>query len=60
LAFPKVWEAHNYTQPPNVVDNLERLNMPCVAIRGNPSLFFTEASWQEWQNRIPNTVLMNS
>lgn len=56
LAFPKVWEAHSYTQPPSVMANLERLNMPCVAIRGKPSVFFTEAFWQEWQNRCPNTV----
>ncbi len=56
LAFPKVWEAHNYTQAPNVMANLERLKTPCVAVRGNPSFFFTEALWKEWQNRCPNTV----
>jgi pimeloyl-ACP methyl ester carboxylesterase len=56
LSFPKSWEAHVYTQPPNVMTNLERLNIPCVAIRGKPSVFFTEALWQEWQNRCPNTV----
>lgn len=36
LVFPKVWEAHIYTQPPNVMRSLERLNLPCVAIRGEP------------------------
>ena len=56
LGFPKVWEAHNYTQPPNVLANLKRLKMPCVAIRGNPSVFFTEAMWREWQDRCPNTI----
>lgn len=56
LGFPKVWEAHNYTQPPNVLTNLERLKMPCVAVRGKPSVFFTEAMWQEWQTRCPNTI----
>jgi pimeloyl-ACP methyl ester carboxylesterase len=56
LCFPKLWEAHVYTQPPNVMTNLERLNIPCVAIRGKPSVFFTEALWQEWRNRCPNTV----
>ncbi|MDA7088011.1 alpha/beta hydrolase [Pseudomonas sp. SA3-5] len=55
LAFPKHWEAHNYTQPPNVMAQLERLPMPCVAIRGKPSVFFTEQLWQEWQRRCPRT-----
>ncbi len=56
LSFPKSWEAHNYTQAPNVMENLERLKIPCVAIRGNPSIFFTEAIWKEWQTRCPATV----
>jgi len=56
LGFPKVWEAHNYTKPPNVLANLKRLNIPCVAIRGKPSVFFTEAMWQKWQACCPNTI----
>ena len=56
LVFPKVWEAHIYTQPPNVMHNLERLNLPCVAIRGKPSVFFSDPFWKEWQARCPNTV----
>ena len=56
LGFPKVWEAHNYTQPPNILANIERLKMPCLAIRGKPSVFFTEAMWKEWQARCPNTI----
>jgi pimeloyl-ACP methyl ester carboxylesterase len=56
LSFPREWEAHNYTQPPNVLANLERLNMPCIAIRGKPSVFFTEAMWHDWQDRCPNTI----
>ena len=56
LTFPKVWEAHNYTKPPYVMGKLENLKMPCVAIRAKPSVFFTEALWQEWQKRCPNTI----
>lgn len=56
LSFPKIWEAHNYTQPPNVLSNLENLTMPCVAIRGRPSVFFTESMWQEWQRCCPDTI----
>lgn len=56
LIFPKAWEAHIYTQPPNVMSSLERLDMPCVAIRGKPSVFFTECFWKEWGARCPDTV----
>lgn len=56
LAFPKLWEAHIYTQAPNVMLNLERLKMPLVAIRGKPSIFFNEAIWQEWQSRCPRAA----
>ena len=56
LGFPKAWEAHNYTQPPNVLSKLERINIPCVAIRGKPSVFFTDAMWHEWQDRCPDTI----
>ncbi|MCL6416621.1 alpha/beta hydrolase [Aestuariirhabdus sp. Z084] len=55
LSFPKSWEAHNYTQPPNVMNQLATLSMPCLAIRGKPSVFFTEALWKEWRRRCPNT-----
>ncbi|WPC05765.1 alpha/beta hydrolase [Pseudomonas benzenivorans] len=58
LAFPKHWEAHNYTQPPNVMAQLQRLPMPCVAIRGKPSVFFSEQLWQEWQRRCPQTQFL--
>lgn len=56
LAFPKEWEAHNYTQAPNVMDKLERIDLPCLAIRGKPSAFFSEEMWQEWQKRSPQTI----
>ncbi len=56
LAYPKAWEADAYTQAPNIMDLLGRLETPCVAIRGKPSLFLTEALWQEWQRRARRTV----
>ncbi|WP_092207190.1 alpha/beta fold hydrolase [Desulfoluna spongiiphila] len=58
LVFPKVWEAHNYTQPPNVMGTLHGIKLPCVALRARPSVFFTEALWQEWQRLSPETVFM--
>ncbi len=56
LTFSKIWEAHNYTQAPNVMAKLEELKIPCVAVRGRPSVFFTENLWKEWQSRCPDTV----
>jgi pimeloyl-ACP methyl ester carboxylesterase len=55
LTFPKEWEAHNYSQPPNVMDELSRVKVPCVGIRGKPSVFFLEAMWDEWQRSCPAT-----
>lgn len=56
LAFSKLWEAHNYTQAPNVMAKLEGIKVPCVAVRGKPSVFFTEALWQHWKKCCPDTV----
>lgn len=58
LKFPKRWEAHNYTQPPNVLSILRQIKLPCVAIRGKPSVFFSEATWQRWQQLTPDTVFL--
>lgn len=60
LAFSKEWEAHNYTQPPNVMNEIAKLKMPCVAIRAKPSIFFTEKLWQQWQKLQPNTVFLEN
>ncbi|VEN75487.1 Pimeloyl-ACP methyl ester carboxylesterase [Candidatus Desulfarcum epimagneticum] len=56
LTFPKIWEARNYTRAPFLIHQLRRLSMPCVAIRGEPSLFFGDALWREWQKRCPDAV----
>lgn len=56
LAFPKEWEAHNYSQPPNIMNELKRVKVPCVGIRGKPSLFFLESMWAEWNQTCPDTV----
>lgn len=56
LTFPKDWEAHNYTKPVNILKNLFKLKTPCLAIRGEPSLYLREAMWKKWQVLAPNTV----
>lgn len=58
LTFPKSWEAHNYTGPPNVMPNLARLTLPCVAIRGKPSVFFSEELWEQWRAASPRTLFL--
>jgi len=60
LAFPKDWEAHNYTQPPNVLPQLAKLSMPVVAIRAKPGIFFSEKLWRQWQNAQPNAKFLES
>ena len=50
LAFPKLWEARNYASAPSLYKQLSNVNVPVVAIRGKPSLYFTEKSWQKWQS----------
>jgi len=49
LAFPKKWEAHNYTQPPNIMSHLSKLTVPVVGLRGKPSLFFSAKMWSQWR-----------
>lgn len=53
LVFPKEWEAHNYTQPPNIMNKLAKLPLPIAAIRGKPSIFFSEKMWQQWKKLKP-------
>lgn len=56
LSFPKVWEAYNYSTPPNVFANIGRIKIPCLAIRGAPSVFFSQSRWDTWQKTSPHTL----
>lgn len=58
LVFPKDWEAHNYTQPPSASAVLRAFEMPCVAIRGRPSLFLGDSLWHDWKARAPATCFL--
>jgi len=42
------------------MEQIASLKVPCVAIRGKPSAFFSDALWQEWQRRCPATVFKKS
>lgn len=61
LAFPKVWEAHNYTMPPYLIPKLrqlDQLNIPTVAIRGHSNLFFSDGLWQAWRSAQPKAIFL--
>jgi len=60
LAFPKAWEAHNYTQPPNIMAQIAQLTMPVIGIRGKPSLFFSDPMWQQWRQISPDSQFLES
>lgn len=55
LAFPKIWEAKNYATAPSLYKQLGQLAMPTTAIRGKPSLYFSQKSWQTWQSVSPTS-----
>ncbi len=60
LAFPRDWEAHNYCQPPYMLNHFVQLSVPCLAIRAKPSLFCPDALWKRWQSRCPRTVFLEN
>lgn len=60
LRFPKIWESHNYTQPPNVLATLKQLTVPIAAIRGKPSIFFSDDLWNKWQKLAPQASFLEN
>lgn len=56
LKFPKMWEAKNYASAPNIYRQLKDLTMPVIAIRGKPSAYFSDKSWQKWRALSPKTI----
>ena len=58
LAFPKLWEAKNYASAPNLYKQLGQLKVPTTAIRGKPSLYFSQESWLQWQKVNPQSLFL--
>jgi pimeloyl-ACP methyl ester carboxylesterase len=61
LAFPKTWEAHNYTMAPYLMNNfnrLDKLNVPTIAIRGASNMFFSDKLWEKWQAKQPKAIFL--
>ncbi|QOL26442.1 alpha/beta hydrolase [Thalassotalea sp. LPB0316] len=60
LTFPKLWEARNYASAPNLYKTLGQLQVPVSAIRGKPSLYFSQKSWQVWQRVSPHSIFLEN
>ena len=63
LVFHKAWEAYNYTNPPylmNEFKKLNKLNIPTVAIRGRPNMFFSGKLWEAWKSKQPNAIFLEN
>lgn len=43
LAFPPLWEAHNYVTPPHILPVLKKLTVPTRVIAAKPSIFVNPA-----------------
>ncbi|WP_298441266.1 alpha/beta hydrolase [uncultured Ferrimonas sp.] len=56
LVFDKIWEAANYSEARNIMPVLTDLPVPTVAIRGKPSAFFSDTTWQQWQRNASNVL----
>mgnify|MGYP000305890810 FL=1 len=59
LVFGNRWEAHNYTQPPfllNKLKTLTKLGIPTVAIAGKSNLFFGKKLWEGWKKSQPKAI----
>lgn len=58
LKFPKQWEAKNYATAPNLYNSFAKNSLPTTAIRGKPSIYFSERSWQVWQQKSPSCAFL--
>lgn len=61
LVFHKKWEAYNYTNPPYLMGEFKKLNslnIPTVAIRGKPNMFFSGKLWNKWQTVQPKAIFL--
>lgn len=54
LAFPPLWEAHNYVMPPYILPVLKRLSVPTRIIAAKPSLFVNPAILDGLRNARPD------
>ncbi len=54
LAFPRLWEARIYAEPPDPWGMLANLSVPTTAVRGSRSSTLNKDSWSRWQALAPN------
>ncbi len=53
LAFPRVWEAHNYFHPSSIWAKLKKVKCPITVIRSEAGMFFDESMWTYWKKIRP-------
>lgn len=58
LAFPREWEAHNFFSPESLWSSLKKVKCPITVIRGEASIFFTDAMWKTWQRLRPQDNIL--
>lgn len=57
LSFPREWEAAFYAHPPlDVWDEIPRLTLPTLALRGSESDTLFPTPWALWQNLQPSAT----
>lgn len=56
LAFPRVWEAHNFFHAEAVLPDLCALDIPVAVIRARASYFFPDPLWQALGRIRPDVV----
>ncbi len=59
LVYSKDWEIHNYKAARFVLNDYQKLKTPTVVIRGRPSLFVHDKTWQSMMRSKPNNVYQN-
>ncbi len=56
LVYKKDWETISYMAPPFIMEDLCKIDIPTVAVRGKPSVFLSEDSWKLWQQKRPKVI----
>lgn len=59
LAYPLVWERHNYRTLDAIWHRLEECTVPVTILHGRPSLFLNETKLSRLQKRLPHCQLIS-
>ncbi len=59
LAYSKAWEAQVYASAPVFFNQLDKVKIPLVVVRGAESDVLSEKVWQNWQRLQPKNQFIN-